>query len=403
MRWRGVAGAALVTCAAADGAPARVRSSMCARCKAGKPDEGGLAVSGEGCGAWCSLSGECGGSEDHQRGLDCRPARAAAVRGPLADVELPPWYRSGSNATADALAVAVSKIAAWKKLRPGAWGRVPYFLHLHKAGGTTLCHVARVANGLNAPTRNCNVAGDGPRTLLDKTQPGGGYGNAGWTGADQCMKRHAYAQKNSLDILAVERWLDTAYFESVLCQKSFFFITILRDPIARILSHCRWERIPPVAALKWLAEFDVPQHEPVQSGTAVVDNFYTRSLLGRQAFLRLGAGAVTMDHANAAMAVLARFDAVLILERLDDSLAQLYARLGWCEPAAHERRKSFGPGDASISFDEAQKRKLSQHNAPDLLLFDFANSLADLHLASLPLYSRRRCSAASRRQAEDIL
>jgi hypothetical protein len=43
--------------------------------------------------------------------------------------------------------------------------RWPYFIHFHKAGGTTLCHQARAVNGMNVPLRNCNLPGDGPRTL----------------------------------------------------------------------------------------------------------------------------------------------------------------------------------------------------------------------------------------------
>lgn len=38
------------------------------------------------------------------------------------------------------------------------------FFHLHKAGGTTLCHQAKVLNGMNAPLRNCNAPGDGKRS-----------------------------------------------------------------------------------------------------------------------------------------------------------------------------------------------------------------------------------------------
>jgi hypothetical protein len=51
----------------------------------------------------------------------------------------------------------------------------------------------------------------------------------------------------------------------------------------------------------------------VQLGTAAVDNFYTRSLLGRDVF-HAPAGALTHAHLARAAAVLARFDVVLILE-----------------------------------------------------------------------------------------
>ena len=77
-------------------------------------------------------------------------------------------------------------------------------------------------------------------------------------------------------------------------------------------------------------------------------------------FKGLAPGAVKMDHAKVAMTTLARFDAVLILEQLDDSFAQsvdpnewrqrrLYARLRWCTPAAADRSRSFGKRDRLLS------------------------------------------------------
>jgi hypothetical protein len=51
--------------------------------------------------------------------------------------------------------------------------------------------------------------------------------------------------------------------------------------------------------------------------------------------------------------------------RSDPRLCRLYARLGWCEPAAAERRKSFGPGDASIAFDEVRRMLRAWHHDSD--------------------------------------
>ena len=36
-----------------------------------------------------------------------------------------------------------------------------FFLHFHKAGGTSICHQARTLNAMNVPLRNCNGPGDG--------------------------------------------------------------------------------------------------------------------------------------------------------------------------------------------------------------------------------------------------
>ena len=89
---------------------------------------------------------------------------------------------------------------AVKRAQQGIDGRLPYFLHLHKAGGTTVCHVARMSNELNAAKRNCNAPGDGPRTL--STAPFG-YANKKLDG--HCKLRRQEALKRQVDFLAVER------------------------------------------------------------------------------------------------------------------------------------------------------------------------------------------------------
>ena len=82
--------------------------------------------------------------------------------------------------------------------------RLPYFVHFHKAGGTTLCHLARVLNGLASPQRNCNLPGDGPRTLYEPLRKEYGEANAGLA----CDERERYLRKHKFQFMAIERWLD---------------------------------------------------------------------------------------------------------------------------------------------------------------------------------------------------
>lgn len=261
-------------------------------------------------------------------------------------------------------------------------GRLPYFLHLHKAGGTTICHVARMSNELNAAKRNCNAPGDGPRTLISAPF---GYANTQLDG--HCKRRRQEALKHKIDFLAVERWLDTGTFAQ--CHASFFFITVLREPVQRIVSHCRFEHVSPKEALAWarLSTADAARAadgRPVQRGAAVVDNFYVRSFLGGDVYEKTAPGAITAHHAAQAIEVLARFDAVLILENLDRGFDQLFRRLGWCRPDAGELRQSFGPGDETIVFSASDRRELAALNAPDLSVYGFARDLAAALERDLP-------------------
>ena len=129
---------------------------------------------------------------------------------------------------------------AVKRAQQGIDGRLPYFLHLHKAGGTTVCHVARMSNELNAAKRNCNAPGDGPRTLSSAPF---GYANKKLDG--HCKLRRQEALKRQVDFLAVERWLDTRTFASSLT--SFFFVVTTgagaahRQPLS-VRAHLRARR-----------------------------------------------------------------------------------------------------------------------------------------------------------------
>ena len=167
-----------------------------------------------------------------------------------------------------------------------------YFLHLHKCGGTSICQLARngSTNNLRAPDRNCNLYGDGPRTLGQAGERG--YANLEWE--EDCAARDSYAKAANLQFLAVERWLDVSYVSSPDCRARFFFVTSLREPLARYRSHLAFEHISEEDALDWATRLEVPRDDPVRRGTAVVDNFYVRSLLGRDFFFGTEAGNVTL-------------------------------------------------------------------------------------------------------------
>ena len=306
----------------------------------------------------------------HVAGL---PAPAPKPKPPLSKPK-PPAARNGTDLEAHGRALLA---AVGARAFPATDARLPYFLHLHKAGGTTVCHVARMSNKLRAAKRNCNMAGDGPRTLLDGVA---GYANGQLDG--DCAGRKRWAAKTAVDFVAVERWLDAG--TALRCRRDFFFVTVLRDPIKRIVSHCRFERIPSARALGWLSAPSFDRDMLVREGTAVVDNFYVRSLLGADVYAGVGPGGVTARHAAAAMDALAAFDAVLILETLDASFQQLFRRLGWCEPPRDEMRQSFGKGDESIVFDADQTRRLVAANGPDAAVYAFAVELARTLEARLP-------------------
>ena len=131
--------------------------------------------------------------------------------------------------------------------------------------------------------------------------------------------------------------------------------------------------------------------ETIGRGTAAVDNYITRSLLGREAFHGIEAGNVTLELADRAFAVLEQFDAVLILERLAISFRQLASKLDWCLPDTLnlcDLRPRHCP--AYTNLDEV-RGAFGALNAPDAALYVKADRLAAALERDLPL--PRRCTA----------
>ena len=83
---------------------------------------------------------------------------------------------------------------------------------------------------------------------------------------------------------------------------------------------------------------------PLEFNTVVVSDGITMGTPGMRA--SLVSREVIADSIELAVAGHA-FDAVLVLERLDASLRQLYARLGWCE----EPRRRYDP-EAAVSLQQ---------------------------------------------------
>ena len=273
------------------------------------------------------------------------------------------------------------ELLAPKTLETGVT-RPVYFLHFQRVGGGSLCHIAREDIRLATPpaARTCALEGDGPKTLALTD------GNAAWATAEGCVERAAATSQ--FEFFAVERWFDIEYFSSVECRARFFFVTSLREPLTRIASHLAKVGVTVEEAQAWASHNHV---ETIGRGTAAVDNYYTRALLGRQAFHGIEAGHVNISDADRAFDVLKQFDAVLILERLAISFRQLASKLDWCLPATLnlcDLRPKHCP--AYTNLDEV-RGAFGALNAPDAALYVKADRLAADLERDLPL--PRRCTA----------
>lgn len=238
-----------------------------------------------------------------------------------------------------------------------------FFLHMHKAGGTTLCQTARAA-GLVTETFQLRPDWDSncvPRqafTTGRATARGLPVDDAAieWRGA-ACWIQETGA-RHQRDLPALLPGLDFIASEGALPDRLALHapvsrITMLREPLSRTLSSFHWW-----GALKeaWGADsrltricqcYAAPHNATLDEWIeAFPSDFQTRSLLGRR-YLYSRAPLTAEDFADA-VERLRYFSAVLLLERFDESLELLRRRLGW---------RGVGDGDEAPSQVRAGSRR----------------------------------------------
>lgn len=270
------------------------------------------------------------------------------------------------------------------------------FLHLHKAGGTTICDLAK-QNGETLdevqPHENCAIKGDG--NWLDKNGIYAGYSRS-------CAARAEEARTHSF--MAIERWMDAE-----MCDDLAQYAVVLRDPIDRLISNTLFEQkvmhwatdtasilemIAPNASVHLSGDRADHPSEMISQGTAAYDNFLVRTLAGPEAFA-LPAGQLTRAHLDEAKRRLARFDVVMVLERLDEQgPAQLSHFLGW-DRLELPRSMAGGGADAAQPFSDEQLAVLKRANAFDAELYCYGQKLAEARTADA-LASRTSQSHAAR-------
>ena len=141
-----------------------------------------------------------------------------------------------------------------------------------------------------------------------------------------CASLARYAQRRNLTMLASETMLHSRCFDH------FSYVTVLRDPVARLSSQLERMTTRPNMKLRSLLAspyvFNTSERTSLM-GTAAVDNYLTRLLLGPPAFF-LPLRGINESHFAAAAATLASFTAAIPIEQLDGAGSRVLAHLlGW--------------------------------------------------------------------------
>lgn len=294
-----------------------------------------------------------------------------------------------------------------------------FFLHVSSSGGTSLCRWAQQQPCSRVPAcgSNCNLNCQHPWdwrrfcrppacALPEKAcrapyQPG-------------CEGLARYARRRNLTFLASETLLP-AY-----CFDTFTYITVLRDPIARLQSLALRLVAQPNTWLRRVLEQPYVFNTSTSSsliGTAALDNFLTRLLLGPSAFF-LPLRGINESHFRAASDVLASFALAIPIERFEDhGAALLRAKFGWRgSPArsnSHQKallRKKYLQGDGRrlssrlstsaapsrmVQLGERTVRVLRELNKYDLHLIEQARSRFNSQLREVAELNRSTTEPSS--------
>ncbi len=155
-------------------------------------------------------------------------------------------------------------------------------------------------------------------------------------------------------------------------EEDFTYITVLRDPVARLISHFQFAgRLP-----------GHPLHESIASGrlgirdvAGKLANLQTRYLVGeesRAAGRPLDEGALAQAKEN----LTRHFAVVGLAERFDETLALLQRRLGW-------KVRRFQDSNVAVdrparpAHSEADLAAIREINAIDIALYEWARAHID--------------------------
>eukprot|EP00045_Choanoeca_perplexa_P003266 m.29585 g.29585 ORF g.29585 m.29585 type:complete len:290 (-) comp11954_c0_seq1:175-1044(-) len=257
--------------------------------------------------------------------------------------------------------------------------RMFYHFHLHKCAGTRMCDEARFRNETIVKGANCNDGGDGPARRRSRV---GGLYNEHW----RCQDRLKLYKSSHITYFQTETLFNKQMLE---CNDDLFIAVTLREPLSRVVSHIRFDSMfikDGVQHFRNASFTSIPREMPIY-GSAVVNNYYIRSLLGSAVF-HLPLGRITREHLTQAKAVLDNV-LILILEEVTnrEKLLECYADWVTAPHAEAPKLRDNKTGGKLATFkqrhmDKEWTAELLSLNKLDLELYDYAKGVSLQQLAS---------------------
>jgi len=269
----------------------------------------------------------------------------------------------------DMYAEEISRVSALVKE-----GTAPLlFLHIQKAGGSTLCKMAK-ANDLRVPKESV-LKVDRASITGKNCNPSNAEAAAAWYGSAHWQL--AYTRQTKVQFFANEKFL-----QSSLPWGRMGFITVLRHPLERLVSH--FYHFGPNCKPK------VPATNFEDFVECSEKNIMVRRLCGCLGDPQLvGCGnatkgmitdlEMTSAHLECAKDRLRRFTVVLIMDALSVAGDLLRERLGW-KLADFDKLRSGTSNQISVEdlykVYPTVKVKMAAHHKLDMELYEYAKILA---------------------------
>lgn len=230
---------------------------------------------------------------------------------------------------------------------------VVIFMHIPKAAGTTMhtilerAYRGRIICDLDTADLRASIAG---------------------------FKRLPQEEKDKIDLL--KGHLPFGMHEGFL--RDFTYITMLRNPVDRIVSHYRYASENHSHYLnRHIVESNMDVVAYVESGISTeLDNAMVRILSGRLYDVPYG-GCDSGMLENAKSNLARHFSTIGLAESFDESVLLMKLKLGWSSYPVYYRKKVSKVRGSTAGLDEEARERIKARNQLDWELYEFAKDIFD--------------------------
>lgn len=229
--------------------------------------------------------------------------------------------------------------------------KIVFYLHIPKTGGTTLSNI--IKNEYNSD----NIFSTVQSFIINVASE---YHNI----EDE--------RKNKLKL--IKGHFSFGYHQ--LFDRPFTYITMLRSPVARVISdYHHIVNIPQHCLHNKVVSHKMSLEEYVSSGIWNSDNLQTRFLSGKHA--EIDFGQCSREHLELAKNNLDQYFSVVgLTERFDESLLLLQRKIGWSDDCfLYEKKRVNQAKQSKVILSEKTKKTVENFNLLDIELYEYAKAI----------------------------